>query len=80
MWIISQEGPAVEITHFEKMSLNNLCPRNPKSLIEGRLLEGEKGLAYWCMPAITFLPTLCFSFSLFSFSRFCYFAFPFFSF
>ena len=46
MWIISQEGPAVEITHFEKMSLNNLCPRNPKSLIEGRLLEGEKGLAY----------------------------------
>ena len=28
------------------------------------------------MPAITLLPTLCFSFSLFSFSRFCYSAFP----
>ena len=23
------------------------------------LLEGEKGLAYWCMPTITLLPTLC---------------------
>ena len=25
---------------------------NPLSPIEGRLLEGDNGLAYWCMPAI----------------------------
>ena len=28
MWITSQEGPAVKITHFEKIGLNGLCPRN----------------------------------------------------
>ena len=27
--------------------------------MEGRLLEGENELAYWCMSAITLLPTLC---------------------
>ena len=46
---------------------------NPLSLIEGRLLEGEKGLAYWCMLAITLLPTLCFSFSLFHYFVFSHF-------
>ena len=41
---------------------------NSLSSTEGRLLNGEKGLAYWCMPAILH------SISLHSlFSPFCYF-------
>ena len=40
-------------------------------LTDGRLLEGEKRLAYWCMPAILY--SLFFlSHSLSIFSRFCY--------
>ena len=44
---------------------------NPLSLTEGRLLEGEKGLAYWCMPA--FLHSLFLFLILFFFPPFCYF-------
>ena len=40
-------------------------------LTDGRLLEGEKRLAYWCMPAI-FLSLFFLSHSLSIFSRFCY--------
>ena len=29
MWITSQEDPIVEIIHFERMGLNDLCPENP---------------------------------------------------
>ena len=48
MWAISLGHPATEIAHFERMGL------------ESRLLEREKGTAYWCMPTITLLLTLCF--------------------
>ena len=41
---------------------------NPLSLTEGRLLEGEKGLAYWCMP--TFLHSLFLLLILFFFLHF----------
>ena len=41
---------------------------NPLSLTEGRLLEGEKGLAYWCMP--TFLHSLFLFLILFFFLHF----------
>ena len=42
-----------------------LVPKmSPFSLTEGRLLEGEKGLVYWCMPAILHSLFLLFRFSL----------------
>ena len=50
MWAISQGRHATEIAHFERSSL------------ESRLLEGEKGIAYWCMATITLLLPLCFSY------------------
>ena len=71
--IIEKVTPIINKIKGEKVSL-------PCLVVESKFLEGKKGLAYWCMSAITLLPTLCFSFSLFSFSRFCYFAFPLFSF
>ena len=43
---------------------------NSLSSTKGRLLKREKGLAYWCMPAI--LHSL-FLFLFFSLSLFCYF-------
>ena len=46
----------MEITHFEGIGLNGLCPNESFFLTEGRLLEGEKGLAYWCTPAILHSP------------------------
>ena len=48
-WIISS---TVEIIHFEGTGLNDLCLNKSFILTEGKLLDGEKGLAYWCMPAI----------------------------
>ena len=50
----------MEITHFERMCVDDLS-LNFLILSRGRLLEGEKGLAYWYMPATTLLPTLYFS-------------------
>ena len=62
--ITSQENPAVEIIHFGRTGLNGLCPNKFFILNRGRLLEGEKWLVYWCMPAIlhsvSFLFSLCF--------------------
>ena len=49
MWAISQGCHATEIAHFKRSSL------------ESRLLEGEKRIAYWCMPTITLQLSLCFS-------------------
>ena len=49
---------------------------NSLSLIEGRVLEGEKGLAYWCMPAI--LHFLFFHLILSSLFCHFFFLFPFF--
>ena len=45
-WTTSQENPVVEIIHLERTSLNFYAQTNHLSLTEGRLLEGEKGLAY----------------------------------
>ena len=70
--IVEKVPPIINKIKGEKVSL-------PCLVVEGKFLEGKKGLVYWCMSAITLLPTLCFSFSLFSFSRFCYSAFPLFS-
>ena len=49
---------------------------NSLSLIEGRVLEGEKELAYWCMPAI--LHSLFFHLILSSLFCHFFFLFPFF--
>ena len=46
MWVTSQDDPATKITLSEGMGLNGLYPNESFSLTEGRLLEGEKGLAY----------------------------------
>jgi len=46
----------MKITRSEGMGLNGLYPNESFSLTEGRLLEGEKGLAYWCMLAILHSP------------------------
>ena len=45
-WVTSQDDLAMEITHSKGMGLNGLCPNESFFLTEGRLLEGEKGLAY----------------------------------
>ena len=47
------------------------CARkSPLPSTKSKPLEGEKGLAYWCMPTVLrsfFFLTLCFSFYLFFF-------------
>ena len=74
--ITSQDNPAIEIIHFGRTGLNGLCPNKFFILNRGRLLEGEKWLVYWYMPAILhsvsflfspvlslwFFPTIFFSF------------------
>ena len=71
MLTTSQEGPAIEITHFEKMGQIGLYPGNPWSLIEGRPFRRRE----W----ISLLVHACdhtISYSLFFFSGFCYSALP----
>ena len=54
---------------------------NPLSSTEGRLLEGENGLAYWCVPAILYSKFLfLILFSFFSLFFFYFNSFPLFSF
>jgi len=69
MWVTSQEDPTVEIIHFEGTGLNGLCPNEFFILTEGRLLEGEKEIAYWYMLAVLH--------SLFLFLILCFFHFVF---
>ena len=45
-WTTSQENLAIEIIYLEGTGLNFCAQTNHLSLIEGRLLEREKGLAY----------------------------------
>ena len=46
----------MEITHSRGIGLNGLCPNESFFLTEGRFLEREKGLAYWCMSVILHSP------------------------
>ena len=58
------------------MDLNGWCLEEPLLLLaEGRILEGEREITYWCMPAEL---TLCFFFFLFCFRFSSYLSFLFF--
>ena len=68
MWAISQENPATEITHFERMGLNGLSS-NSLILTRGKAFKGREGKSL-SVHAYTLACSLFFFLILFPFLSF----------